>query len=114
MIQTVTTHTHNRKRSTAGSAQQTRQHGRTTEGPPGNPLKPEQIAALTEWVKIGAPWPSGAPKVENGPLWSVRPIVRSNLPKVTNPLWVRNPIDAFVLAKLDAKGMKPAPSAGRR
>ncbi len=89
--------------------------------PPGGRLKAEQVAALAEWVRIGAPWPvgkatdeAGKSKLDSGTLWSVRPIVRPKPPRVTNPLWVRGPIDSFILAKLDSNGMTPAPPAGRR
>lgn len=47
------------------------------------------------------------------PLWSVLPIRTPPLPKVRNRTWVANPIDAFVLAKLEAQGMTPAPRASR-
>src|SRR5437660_343637 len=43
--------------------------------------------------------------------WSYQPLKRPALPRVKNAAWVRNPIDAFVLAKLEAKGWQPAPPA---
>jgi hypothetical protein len=45
--------------------------------------------------------------------WAFQPIRMSALPTTTNTAWVRNPIDAFVLAVLEAEGLEPAPPAGR-
>ena len=97
--------------------------------PPTGKLRPEEIAALTAWVKMGAPWP--ATKGPGGPsnpgqapdliltpaqknFWSFRPIVKRALPKVKNAAWCISPIDRFILAKLEEKGLKPAPAADRR
>ena len=43
--------------------------------------------------------------------WSLQPISRPEVPVVKNASWVRNPIDAFVLAKLEEKGLQPTPEA---
>ena len=45
--------------------------------------------------------------------WAYRPPVRPALPAVTDHGWVRSPIDAFILAKLEAAGLKPSPEASR-
>jgi hypothetical protein len=45
--------------------------------------------------------------------WAWKQLVRPPLPAVRNPAWVRNPVDAFVLAKLEAAGLTPAPPASR-
>src|SRR5262249_10135183 len=56
-----------------------------------------------------------APRPRVGPdWWSLRPLVRPAVPAVRDPSWVRTPIDAFILATLEAKGMRPAPAADRR
>jgi mono/diheme cytochrome c family protein len=68
-------------------------------------LTPEQIATLTRWVKEGAAYE---------PHWSYIPPRRPALPAVKNAQWVRNPIDRFILAKLEAAGLQPAPEADRR
>jgi cytochrome c553 len=94
--------------------------------PPSKKLSNEQIEALTQWVKMGAPWP-GADKVVVAPRkgemqitdkdrqhWAFRPIKRSPLPKVKNAGWVANPIDAFILAGLESKGLEPNPPASKR
>jgi hypothetical protein len=68
-------------------------------------LTPPQIAKLKLWIEQGAPWQ--AP-------WALTAPVKSALPPVRNPAWARNPIDRFILAKLEAKGLTPAPAADRR
>ena len=88
--------------------------------PLGSELPKEKIAALEQWVREGARWPSGkvisAPGLmERGKThWAFQPLTRPPIPRVKNALWARNPIDAFVLKRLEAKGMKPAPTASRR
>jgi Protein of unknown function (DUF1553)./Protein of unknown function (DUF1549)./Planctomycete cytochrome C. len=68
-------------------------------------LSPEQIAILTRWIGEGAQYE---------PHWSYIPPKRPAVPKVKNAAWVRNPIDAFVLARLEKAGLQPAPEADRR
>jgi cytochrome c553 len=90
--------------------------------PQGGKLKPDQIAVLEEWVKMGAPWPEGAAAVATASkpeawrtFWSLQPVrTAPALPKVKNKAWIRNPVDAFVLAKLETKGLTPAAPADRR
>jgi len=68
-------------------------------------LTPVQIATLKRWVAEGA---------EYQPHWSYLPPRRPAVPRVKNQAWVRNPIDSFVLARLEAAGLTPAPEADRR
>jgi len=84
--------------------------------PKGKKLKENEIADLEAWVRMGAPWPkaTGPKEKARGPLWSLQPVRKTAPPKVKNAAWVRNPIDAFVLAKLEAKKQSPAPMADRR
>ena len=90
--------------------------------PPRAQLPPESIEALTTWVKMGAPWPDGvalaAPKMSvdeaRERFWSFQPVRRPAVPVVKNAAWVKNPIDAFILAKLEAKGLAPSRPADRR
>lgn len=70
-----------------------------------NQLTPLQKELLKRWVAAGA---------EYQPHWSYIPPSRPPLPAVKNAAWVRNPIDAFVLAKLEENGLQPAPEADRR
>jgi hypothetical protein len=95
------------------------------------------LALIKQWIEGGAEWPldpeseaaerarqtrlKDLQKLENRPVteeerrwWSfVRP-VRPPVPAVKNATRVKNPIDAFVLAALEAKGLQPAPRASRR
>jgi mono/diheme cytochrome c family protein len=68
-------------------------------------LKPEQKELIRKWIEQGAPWEGH---------WSFIAPVRADPPTVKVTGWVRNPIDAFVLAKLEEKGLKPAPEADKR
>jgi hypothetical protein len=70
----------------------------------GKSLKPEQIAVLRQWIEQGAPWSSH---------WAFVPPKRPPLPKVGDASWPRNAIDAFILAKLEAAGLKPSPEADK-
>ena len=65
-------------------------------------LKPEQIAKVRQWIEQGAPWQ---------PHWSLIAPVKAALPKVKDAAWVKTPVDRFVLAKLEAAGLKPAAEA---
>ncbi len=68
-------------------------------------LTAEQKELLKRWVAAGA---------EYQPHWSFIAPMRPPLPAVKNAAWVRNPIDAFILAKLEEHGLEPAPEADRR
>jgi hypothetical protein len=82
-----------------------------------------QITAWTILVAVLAPWiagnraagdPDSAPKpVPGGLLWSLKPLRKPALPEVRETGWPRNPLDRFVLARLEAKGLRPSPEAGR-
>ncbi len=68
----------------------------------GKPLTPEQIETLKKWIVQGAEYKQH---------WAFVPPERPAVPKVSNSAWVRNPIDAFVLARLDRAGLQPSPPA---
>ena len=102
---------------------------KSLEMPPDRRLKPEQIATLTEWVKMGAPWPPGG-EVALQPRktalvvtdadrkhWSFQRVKRPELPlgaDANQAVISRSPIDAFILAGLSAKGISPSLEAQRR
>lgn len=77
----------------------------------------EQIALIERWIDQGAKFPADekpiASKTVRTTHWSFQPIVRSPLPPVKNRDWVRNAIDAFVLAKLEKQNIAPSPEADR-
>ena len=69
---------------------------------------------------IGADVPADPPRrvppqvnEQNRKFWSFQPVKRPEVPQVKDQAWVKNPIDAFVLAKLEAKGFVPAPAASK-
>lgn len=85
--------------------------------PPTGPLQPEEISTLTKWVRAGAPWgaASDAKRRRAGPShWSFQPVARPEPPVVQDQDWVRNPIDQFILAMIEAKQIRPSPEAARR
>ena len=83
----------------------------------GGKLPDEKIAILEEWVKMGAPMPSGGAAKLTGLTgkarehWAFQPVTKPTVPEVKNKAWVKTPIDAFILAKLEEKGLQPNPSA---
>ncbi len=96
--------------------------------PKGKKLSDAQIADLVAWVKMGAPDPR-AMSSTNGAVTAVKPpydfaAARQQWafqkpkdptpPTVKNKRWVKSPIDQFVLAKLEAKNLTPAPPADKR
>src|SRR5207248_3185699 len=79
----------------------------------GDPLSNEQIALIRAWIEQGAVWPdsSSSPEDRARNHWAFKAPARPSLPEVRNKDWVRTPIDAFVLAKLEKEGLKPSPEA---
>ncbi len=110
--------------------------------PPDMRLMPEEIDAFSEWVRQGAAWPEDAARpgdaarpegagpvaladhyADDGHLdvaavrvrhWAFRPVQLPPYPQVSDEAWVRNPIDRFVLAQLEGRGLVPSPEADRR
>ena len=68
------------------------------------PLTEKQIATLKTWIEQGARWEDH---------WSFLPPKKPALPKVSDKAWVRDPLDAFVLARLDREHLKPEAEATR-
>ena len=70
------------------------------------PMKASDIAILKEWIKEGAVY---------RPHWAFEKPTRPALPEQTkNDPWVKNPIDTFVLARMEKDGLRPAPEADKR
>lgn len=111
--------------------------------PPKGKLPEQAIEDLTRWVEMGAPYPGDAANVTTsapgsqsagaktagggtgGTLgkpdgdqarshWAYQPIKKAPTPQVRDKTWPRGTIDAFVLARLESKGLAPAAPAGRR
>lgn len=68
-------------------------------------LNPKQIELVRQWIAEGAEWQ---------PFWSFIPPKRPTAPAVKNAQWVRNPIDAFILARLEAEHLQPSTEASKR
>jgi hypothetical protein len=82
----------------------------------GPPLGADKIELIRHWIDAGAPGPdSSAPLPYTAPVkhWAYVPPVRPPLPKVKDAAWCRNPIDRFVLARLEQEGLSPSPEADK-
>ncbi len=81
--------------------------------PLGGRLKDEQIAVLRQWVEQNLPWSGdGAARKRPGwDHWAFQPPKRPAAPPVKDSTWLRNPIDNFILARLEKEGVKPSPEA---
>ncbi|MBI5761005.1 MAG: DUF1553 domain-containing protein [Planctomycetales bacterium] len=95
--------------------------------PPKSKLSDAEIAHLTDWVKRGAPWPTAKPTSPTkadagGPLftaeeksfWSFQPVAHADVPVVKQIAWPKLPLDNFILAALEARGLSPASPADKR
>ncbi|MBW3540641.1 MAG: DUF1549 domain-containing protein, partial [Planctomycetes bacterium] len=72
--------------------------------PEGEPLSPKEIELFRRWIAAGAEWEQH---------WAFVPAKRQAIPAVQNTKWVRNAVDAFILARLEAAGLEPAPPADK-
>jgi hypothetical protein len=95
--------------------------------PPKSQLGPEDVAALTTWVKLGAPWPEVAAEVrvvakdsgfritpKDRAFWSFQPVAALPMPAVRAAAWPKTSIDHFILARLEANQLRPNEPADRR
>ncbi len=76
------------------------------------PLRDEQIALIAKWIDEGAKAPDDEEPEENIH-WAFVKGERPALPRVKQKDWARNPIDSFVLARLEKEKIKPSPEADR-
>ncbi|HEV2666228.1 MAG TPA: DUF1553 domain-containing protein, partial [Blastocatellia bacterium] len=93
--------------------------------PMGGKLPDQVIKDFEAWVKMGAPAPRGSSPTaasnypsynfdEARKFWSFQPLKDRQPPKVKNTAWVKSPIDRFILAKLEEKGLRPVADADKR
>lgn len=68
------------------------------------PLSTQQIQLLERWIAAGAPWEEH---------WAFKPAQRPDLPTPQKVDWVKNPIDHFVLQRLEEQGLTPSPEASK-
>jgi hypothetical protein len=87
----------------------------TVMPPDGPQLKPQEVGILRAWIDQSCVWPDdGSPKKEEkNTHWAYQPIRRVAPPTVKKSDWGRNPIDQFVLAELEKRGIAPSPEADR-
>ncbi len=82
--------------------------------PPGPKMKDADTALIAQWIAMGAPFgvtpATAAPKT----FWAFVKPAAPAIPAVKNEHWVKTPIDAFLLADIEAKGLSPAPPADKR
>jgi hypothetical protein len=87
------------------------------EMPPDDKLPDDVIADFRKWIEMGAPDPRRPKKVSDKlaqraeTLWSLKPVKKSEPPKVNDDAWPISDIDGFVLARLEAAGMTPVADA---
>jgi mono/diheme cytochrome c family protein len=92
--------------------------------PPAGKMPDTQLTLLTKWVQDGLPWSAdgltqpNTPKHSEGVVndkdyWAYQPLKRPAVPAVKNVNWVKTPVDAFILAKLEAKGLSPVGQASK-
>lgn len=93
--------------------------------PPKSRLPADEVAILEEWVKRGAPDPrtgdaAKATKPKRGidleagrKFWAFQPVTNPTAPSVKDSVWPNDPVDRFLLAKLEAAGLRPAGDADR-
>lgn len=94
---------------------------RMPPGKSGPRLTVRQIEDLTHWIRIGAPWPASADQLTGEERheaqrqhWAFQPVSRPALPQVKQQDWPKNPIDLFILARLEAEGLTPSAAADRK
>ena len=92
------------------------------EMPPRKPLPDREKEVVREWIASGANWGTSPIDVfrftterrAGYDWWSLQPLERPALPEVKDSRWPRQPIDVFVLARLEKEKLRPSPPAGRR
>jgi hypothetical protein len=85
--------------------------------PPEGRLPSNQVADLEAWIRAGAAGPDDAPArtpADSRLHWAFLPPADPPPPPVRRPEWCASPVDRFILARLEAEGLRPAPPADRR
>ncbi len=113
-------------------------HDEFLKMPPKDKLATAELALLTKWVAMGAPWPEIASNSndkqaddaagvnadvqsdsftatdEQRAFWSFQPLQRPDVPGLNSSDWIRSPVDSFILQNLTARGLTPAPQVSKR
>ena len=101
-------------------------HDDSLQMPPKGKMPEVEIEALTRWIKAGAVWPepkatrsasnekAGAVSASDRAFWSFQPVRKVEPPSVKDAGWSKSPIDRFLFASMEKKGLSPAPRADKR
>ena len=102
-------------------------HNDDSQMPPDGKMPPNEIAALTRWVKMGTPWPFSTKDSKAVPVngaydfaalskshWAFRPVTNPELPKIKNQQRVSSLVDHFVISRLEEKDLSLSPTIDRR
>jgi hypothetical protein len=89
--------------------------------PPKKPKLPDAVIAdFVKWIQMGAPDPREGTTVASEidfkkarEFWAFQPVLKPNPPAVKHTAWIKTPLDQFVLAKLEERGLNPAPPASK-
>jgi hypothetical protein len=91
--------------------------------PPAGKLPPAELAVFERWIRDGAPLPEykAAPRPKSSRIdfnegkkfWSLQPVSAVEPPALADPQWIRRPLDAFILEKLNHSKLAPSPEAER-
>src|SRR5260370_27224841 len=84
--------------------------------PPGRKLKPDEVASLRHWIELGVAWPTDevtASGPKGSDWWAFQPVRRVNPPSIEDAAWMRNPIDQFILARLEKEHLRPSSEASK-
>ena len=76
-------------------------------------LRPDQVVDFVTWVKAGAVWPAKSAKFETAEHWAFKPVRDVPPPSVRDETWVKTSVDAFIRARQEAAGVRPAPTADK-
>ena len=85
--------------------------------PEGSRLNSEQLRKIERWLSEGAVWPKGvilkSPREAAREHWAFQPVVRPKIPAVSDNAWAKNPVDSFVVSRLNSVNVVPSPEADR-
>jgi hypothetical protein len=99
------------------------EYGDLYQMPPKSKMREADIQILTRWVELGLPWPAESGEGTSyqsarfdvdalkSAHWAWQPLTRPTLPEVRDDSWIRDPLDRFILDKLQSAGRSPAPPA---
>lgn len=79
-------------------------------------LPDSSVADLVQWVRMGAPYPETPAGLQRTPtrLWALEPVGDPPRPLVETEAWLSTSVDAFILARMEKEGLRPAPRADPR